>query len=79
MFLLASLTEKMKVNPFSLLIDGSNDTGLEKLNPLTVKIFDESTNKVITELLDMCTTTGRNCGTASDIYSSSKSARYSMV
>lgn len=59
----------MKVDPFSLLVDGSNDTGLEKLNPLTVRIFDSATNKVTTQLLDMCTTTGRNCGTASEIYS----------
>ena len=32
----------MKIDPFSLLVDGSTDTGLEKLNPLTVKIFDLS-------------------------------------
>ena len=30
----------MKTEPYSLLIDGSNDVGLEKMNPLTVHIFD---------------------------------------
>ena len=40
---LASLIENMKMGPFSLLIGGSNDTGLEKLNLLTVKIFDAPT------------------------------------
>ena len=30
----------MKGMPFSLSIDGSNDTGIEKMNPMTVKIFD---------------------------------------
>ena len=34
----ASLVDDMHVSPFSLLVDGSNDTGVEKLNPLTVKL-----------------------------------------
>ena len=33
------LVENMKAYPFSLLVDGSNDSSLEKINPLTVKIF----------------------------------------
>ena len=59
----------MKQFPFSLLVDGSNDTGLEKLNALTVKIFDVKWSQVVTHLLDMCTTTGHECGTASAIFS----------
>ncbi len=58
----------MKRNPYSLLVDGSNDTGREKLNPLTVKLYDASRSQVTTQLLDMCTTTGRNCGTAAAIF-----------
>ena len=58
----------MHVSPFSLLVDGSNDVGVEKLNPLTVRIYDNSSRQVITHLLDMCTTTGRNCGTADAIF-----------
>ncbi|XP_062846069.1 uncharacterized protein LOC134310015 [Trichomycterus rosablanca] len=34
------LVTKMKTNPFTLIIDGSNDTGREKMNPLTVRVFD---------------------------------------
>lgn len=34
------LITAMKKNPFSLAIDASSDTGLKKLFPLTVKIFD---------------------------------------
>ena len=34
--LLSDLIAKMKSNPFSIMIDGSNDTGLEKMNPITV-------------------------------------------
>ena len=59
----------MKTNPFCPLIDGSSDTGLEKLNPLTVRIFDMRRSQILTHLLDMCTTSGRECGTAVAIFS----------
>ena len=36
----ASLIQTMKHSPYSLATDGSNDTGLQKMNPLTVRIFD---------------------------------------
>ena len=58
----------MKSHPFSLGVDGSNDTGVEKLNPLTVKFFDVSQGKVSTHLLDMCTTSGRDCSTSLAIF-----------
>lgn len=64
----AALVEEMKANPFSLLVDGSNDTGLEKLNPLTVRIFDINRRQVVTHLLDMCTTSGCGCGTSDAIF-----------
>ena len=44
----------MKSNPFSLMIDGSNDTGLEKMNPITIRLFNA--NRVKTSFLDMCPT-----------------------
>lgn len=53
-----NLVESMKSAPFALAIDGSNDNGLEKMNPLTVRIFDLESKKVITNLLDMCLTSG---------------------
>lgn len=58
----------MKAYPFGLLVDGSNDTGVEKLNPLTVRILDVKKMQVSTKLLDMCTTSGRHCGTAESIF-----------
>ncbi|KAM3602702.1 uncharacterized protein V6R79_009311 [Siganus canaliculatus] len=60
------LVMKMRKNPFTLVTDGSNDTGLQKMNPLTVRIFDN--NKVVHRFLDMCTTSGKSCGTAEVIY-----------
>lgn len=35
----ASLLEAMKNEPYSLTVDGSNDNGLQKMNPLTVQIL----------------------------------------
>ena len=32
----AALVEAMKNKPFAVTVDGSNDTGLEKMNPMTV-------------------------------------------
>ena len=37
-------------------MDGSNDSGLKKINPLTVHLF--TPDGVTTQLLDMCTTRG---------------------
>lgn len=36
----AILVNAMKVLPFSVAVDGSNDTGLEKMNPMTVRLYD---------------------------------------
>ena len=47
----------MKVHPFSISIDGSDDTGLQKMNPITVRIYDVDRNKLVTRFLDMCTST----------------------
>ena len=44
----------MKENPYALAIDGSSDNNIEKMNPLTVRIFDESCGIVCTRFLDMC-------------------------
>ena len=63
-----ALVERMKSGPFSLLIDGSNDTSLDKINPLTVRMYDVSKRQVTTQLLDMCTTSRRDCDTASAIF-----------
>ncbi len=46
--LVENLVESMKSHPFSISTDGSNDTGLEKMNPATVRSF------VSTRFLDMC-------------------------
>lgn len=64
------LVEKMTQSPFSLAIDGSNDKGLDKMNPLTVRVFDRDAGRVTTMFLDMCLTSGTHSATAESIFSS---------
>ena len=63
--LLHDLVERMKVQPFSLSVDGSNDSGLEKMNPVTIRLFDLAQNSIVTRFLDMCTSTS---GTAEGVF-----------
>ena len=60
------LVDNMKVSPFSVSVDGSNDTGLTKMNPLTIRIFDLESSRVVTQFLDMCIA---SAATAEAIYS----------
>ena len=57
-----SLVIALKRQPFAIAIaiaiDGSNDNGLEKMNPLTVRLYDGQ-SKITTQLLDMCLTKGK--------------------
>ena len=43
----SALVARMRTAPFSVAIDGSNDNGLEKLNPLTVKMDETFVNNGI--------------------------------
>lgn len=49
-----SLVATMKNAPFSVAIDGSTDSGVEKMNPLTVRVFNTHSGMVHTQFLDMC-------------------------
>ncbi|KAL3054101.1 hypothetical protein OYC64_006435 [Pagothenia borchgrevinki] len=61
-----ALVMLMRENPYTIITDGSNDTGREKMNPLTVRVFD--VNRVAHRFLDMCTTSGTRSGTAELIF-----------
>ena len=58
----------MKSEPYSLAVDGSNDNGLQKMNPLTDSIFDVQRRCVTIQLLDMCLTSGWDGGRAAAIF-----------
>ena len=60
----------MKEEPFSLLNDGSSDTGLKKMNVVAVNIFDVTrSKKVECKFYDMCVTTAEHSGKAENIFS----------
>uniref|UniRef100_A0A1X7T8I6 Uncharacterized protein n=1 Tax=Amphimedon queenslandica TaxID=400682 RepID=A0A1X7T8I6_AMPQE len=55
----ATLVDAMRFSPFSVRIDGSNDNGLENMNPLTVKFINTFSDLVVTNLLYINLTTGK--------------------
>ncbi|KAL5005066.1 hypothetical protein ScPMuIL_018522 [Solemya velum] len=58
----------MKNQPYALATDGSNDTGLETVNPLTVRKYNDESNKVQTEFLDMCLAKSVSSATAASVF-----------
>ena len=66
-----SLQETVQImkNDFYLLsTNGSNHTGLGKMNPLIVLLYDSSKIRVDVRVLDMCCTSVQNSGTAAAIF-----------
>ena len=61
----SELLNKMRVQPFSICVDGSNDRELQKMNPVTVRIHDDLTGRIVTQFLDMCLSSS---STAADLY-----------
>ena len=64
------LVEAMKNGPYSVTIDGSSDSGVEKMNPLTVRIINADSGMVHTQFLDMCL----SLSTAEGIFSKMQAA-----
>ena len=62
------LVNDMQNSPFSIMIDGSNDTGIAKMYPITVKIYDVEFNRVMTKFFDMNLIEGCCSGTAATIF-----------
>ena len=60
-----TLVEYMRENPFSLVHDGSSDSGIKKMNAACAFIFDVNNSKYVeTKFYDMCATSGEDCGKA---------------
>ena len=67
--LLWEAVSAMRDNMFSLATNESHDTGLEKMNPLAVWIYEVNTSRcVFTQVIDICCTTGPGGGTAESIF-----------
>ena len=54
----AALVGTMKSSSFAFAIGRSNDTGLQKMNPITIRFFDKRQAMIITRFIDMCITEG---------------------
>ena len=64
------LSEDMKELPFSMMLDASNDTGLSKMYPVTIRIFDMNYNRIMTKFFDMNLLEGRDASTAAHQFQS---------
>ena len=58
------IKEDMKQWPYSLMLDGSNDNGIKKMFPVTVRIFDLNFNRIMTKFVDMNLIEGTDASTA---------------
>ena len=65
-----SLVKEMQELPFSIMLDASNDNGLAKMYPITVRIFDINDSRVMTKLIDMNLIEGASASTAAAMFSS---------
>ena len=64
------LTVDLKYLPFSLKFDGSNDTGVLKMFPVTVHIFDINHQQIMTNFFDMNLMEGQDASAAAEMFSS---------
>ena len=60
----------MQTQPFSVMLDASNDKGVEKTFPITVHIFNEYFDQIVTQFFDMNLLHGRDGSTAEVMFNS---------
>ena len=60
----------MQEMPYSLMLDGSNDTGLSKMFPIIVQVFDVNFNRVMIKFFDMDLIDGIGASTAEAMFQS---------
>ncbi len=64
------LISEMQNMPYSLMLDSSNDNNIQKMFPITVRIFDETFSRIMTKFLDMNLLEGRDALTADVMFES---------
>ena len=65
------IVEHCKTHAYSVGHDGSNDTGVAKMNPVSIRIFYINRSKVVTDhFFNMCITEGEDCCKAFKIFES---------
>ena len=70
----------MTQSRFSIILDGSNDTGLQKMYPVTVRIFDVNFNRIMKKFFDINFLEGTDAPTAASMFDSVNNLfeRYNM-
>ena len=64
-----SLVTYMQNRPFSICNDGSSDSGIKKINPVCVNIFDaDNSSEVQTKFYNMCVTTEVDCSKSETLF-----------
>ena len=64
------LVKDMSQSPLSIMVDGSNDAGLEKMFPICVRIFDVNFNRIMTKFFDMNMLEGTDASAAEHMFTS---------
>ena len=64
------LKADMQELPYSLMLDGSNDAGIEKMFPVTVRVFDVNFKRVMTKFFDINVIEGWDASTAESMFQS---------
>ena len=59
----AAITGKLKSPLFSIMLGGSNGTGIEEMFPVTVRVFDVNLNRIMTTFLGMNIMKGEDVST----------------
>ena len=63
------IIEHCQTHPYSVGTDGSNDTGVAKMNPVSIRLFDINRSKTVTNhFFDMCLTKGEDGAKAYKIF-----------
>ena len=69
------IVSQMKAEPYSLVNDGTSDTGLKKMNAACALIFDTKKSKEVEfKFYNMCSTTGEHASTAETLFQSIQTA-----
>ncbi len=63
------IVKHCKDHPYSVSTDGSNDTGIQKMNPVSIRLFDINTSKTVSNhFYNMCLTEGESGAKAFKIF-----------
>ena len=68
------LFDKLKLEmqnmPYNLMLDASNDKGIQKMFPIMVRIFDETFSRIMTKFFEINLLEGRDASTADVMFES---------